>query len=92
MSERVHYKIKVSGRVQGVWFRKYTREAAESFGVMGFVKNASDGSVYLEAEGSMQEMQQLLDWLRGGSPLSRVDEVSFSEGPLTGYRNFEIRR
>jgi len=92
MSEQVHYKIKVSGRVQGVWFRKYTREAAESFGVKGFVENALDGSVYLEAEGSRQEVQRLLDWLHGGSPLSRVDEVRFSEGPLAGYRNFEIRR
>lgn len=92
MEERLHYKIKVSGRVQGVWFRKYTREAAVSFGIRGFVENASDGSVYLEAEGSPEELKQLLEWLQDGSPLSRVDEVRFDEGPVTGFTSFEIRR
>ena len=86
-----HYKIKVTGRVQGVWFRKYTQEAAQSFGVTGFVKNASDGSVVLEAEGSREELQQLLDWLWTGSPMSKVEEVAHEEGAHIGYADFEIR-
>ena len=86
-----HYKIKVTGRVQGVWFRKYTQEAAQSFGVTGFVKNASDGSVVLEAEGSREELQQLLDWLWTGSPMSKVEEVAHEEGTHFGYAEFEIR-
>ena len=90
--EQLHYKIRVSGRVQGVWFRKYTREAALSFGLKGFVENASDGSVYLEAEGNREELKRLLDWLQDGSPLSRVEEVSFAEGPFSGFTSFEIRR
>ena len=92
MSEQLHYKIKVRGRVQGVWFRKYTREAALTFGLRGFVENAPDGSVYLEAEGSPEELKRLLDWLQDGSPLSRVEEVSYEEGPLAGFSSFEIRR
>ena len=92
VKEQLHYKIRVSGRVQGVWFRKYTREAALSFGLKGFVENSSDGSVYLEAEGSREDLTQLLDWLRDGSPHSRVEEVSFAEGPFSGFTSFEIRR
>lgn len=88
----VHYKIKVTGRVQGVWFRKYTQEAARSFGLTGFVANAPDGSVVLEAEGSREELQQLLDWLWTGSPMSKVEEVAHEEGNRVGYADFEIRQ
>ena len=92
MREQLHYKIRVNGRVQGVWFRKYTLEAAVSFNLRGFVENAPDGSVYLEAEGSREDLMQLMDWLKDGSPLSRVEEVSYAEGPITGFTSFEIRR
>ena len=88
----LHYKIRVSGRVQGVWFRKYTKDIAESLGLMGFVENAEDGSVYLEAEGSERDLKRLLEWLNEGSPLSRVEEISYQEGRLSGYNHFEIRR
>lgn len=88
----VHYKIKVTGRVQGVWFRKYTQEAARSFGVTGFVANAPDGSVVLEAEGNREELRKMLDWLWTGSPLSKVEEVAHEEGTRVGYADFEIRQ
>lgn len=88
----LQYKIWVKGRVQGVWFRKYTKEAAESFGIMGYVENSDDGSVYLEAEGKEQDLERLLNWLRDGSPLSHVEDVSYEEGELTGFSAFEIRR
>ena len=87
-----HYKIKVTGRVQGVWFRKYTLEAARSFGISGFVENAPDGSVVLEAEGSRENLERLLDWLWSGSPLSKVDQVTHHEGKLVGFTDFEIRK
>ncbi|MGA9271328.1 MAG: acylphosphatase [Lutimonas sp.] len=88
----LHYKIKVIGRVQGVWFRKYTREAALSFGVKGFVQNSDDGSVYVEAEGSSDELRRFLEWLNRGSPMSRVEKVIHSEGQHVGFSSFEIRR
>ena len=88
----MHYKISVIGRVQGVWFRKYTREAALSRGVKGFVENAADGSVYIEAEGSSVNLDQFLEWLHRGSPMSRVDEVVHAEGQPVGFSAFEIRR
>jgi acylphosphatase len=87
-----HYKIKVTGRVQGVWFRKYTQEVARTYGVTGFVANAPDGSVVLEAEGSREALEKLLDWLWRGSPLSKVEEVTQQEGKRVGFTDFEIRR
>lgn len=88
----MHYNIKVIGRVQGVWFRKYTLEAAISFGIKGFVENASDGSVYVEAEGSSDDLDRLLIWLHKGSPMSNVERVEHIEGQPVGFSSFEIRR
>jgi acylphosphatase len=88
----LHYNIKVSGKVQGVWFRKYTQEAALSYQVSGFVKNSADGSVYVEAEGGKKELDLFVEWLKNGSPLSRVDKVIVDEGPVSGFSNFEIKR
>ncbi len=92
MEMTLHYNITVTGRVQGVWFRKYTQEAALSFGVKGFVENALDGSVYIEAEGTQLELNRFLDWLEKGSPMSRVDKVIYREGETIGFSTFEIRR
>ena len=88
----MHYKITVQGRVQGVWFRKYTQEAALSYGIKGFVQNSGDGSVYVEAEGSRDEVDRFLEWLHQGSPLSRVENVVHHEGKPVGFSDFEIRR
>ena len=46
-----NYHIQVLGIVQGVWFRKYTKESADVYSLKGYVKNESDGSVYIEVEG-----------------------------------------
>ena len=88
----LHYKITVIGKVQGVWFRKYTREAALSYGIKGFVENSDDGSVYVEAEGSAEMLDRFLEWLRRGSPLSRVEKVVHSEAIPVDFSSFEIRR
>lgn len=87
-----HYNIKVKGRVQGVWFRKYTKEAAKSYGLNGFVRNQPDGCVYIEVEGAESKVQDFIKWLEKGSPLSEVKEVNTSEGEYTGFSSFEISR
>ncbi len=87
-----HYQIKVLGMVQGVWFRKYTREAAETFNLSGFVENRSDGSVYVEAEGEEVNLKSFLGWLEKGSPLSKVEKVKWKEGNMKPYSKFSISR
>jgi len=85
-----HYRIVVKGRVQGVWFRKYTEKAANSYDLNGFVQNEKDGSVFIEAEGKEANLQLFVKWLEKGSPLSEVSEVIWSETDYVGYVGFEI--
>ena len=64
--------IRVSGRVQGVWFRARTREKAEKLGLSGSVWNNPDGSVGVIAEGEEAQLRKLLDWCRRGPPMALV--------------------
>lgn len=83
----------VSGRVQGVGFRYSTQEVASDLGLAGWVRNLADGRVELEAEGDRQTLDRLLDFLRAGPRMARVDGVSVEWLPPAGLpRPFELRR
>jgi acylphosphatase len=86
----LHYKINISGRVQGVGFRFETRRMARIFGIKGFVKNMNHGGVYIEAEGSAVQIREFLTWCKKGPVHSRVDEVSTEMGELKGFEFFDI--
>jgi len=90
--EKIHYNIVVKGSVQGVWFRKFTKENADKLNLYGFVKNELEGTVYIEAEGVTEVLEQFIDRLRIGSPLSKVSEVIFESTEFQHYTTFEIRR
>ncbi len=90
--DRIHYKIKVKGRVQGVWFRKFTQDSATKTGVKGFVMNNLNGLVYIEAEGSKLQLEEFVDKLKTGSPLSRVSDVTYIKGVFMNFETFEIKR
>ena len=89
-----HYQIKVSGKVQGVWFRKHTQAQARSLNIKGFVKNEPDGSVYIEAEShEPTKLNAFIKWLYEGSPLSKVNTVEILEdSPCHDFEGFEILR
>ncbi len=89
--EKLHYRFRVVGKVQGVWFRKYTCDYAESIQLVGFVENKNDLSVYIEAEGNRQQLKLLETWLYQGSPNSRVDRVDKIEGQLKNFKQFNIK-
>lgn len=88
---KLHYRVKVTGRVQGVGFRFETRNIARKLGIRGFVKNQYDGSVYIEAEGNEEQMQQFISWCRNGPVHARVDEILAEPGDYKGFEYFEIR-
>lgn len=83
--------IQVIGRVQGVWFRKFTKDKASSLGLKGFVKNQVDGSVYIEASGPDDKMDYFAEWCWEGSPLSHVEEVIVTETNKTQEKTFTIK-
>lgn len=87
-----HINIKISGTVQGVFYRASTHDKATTLGVTGFVRNDRDGSVYVEAEGNVEQLESLVTWCRQGPPRAEVEQVEVSVGELQGFTKFEIRR
>ena len=86
-----HWNIKVTGKVQGVFFRASTKAVADQLGVKGYVKNLSDGSVYIEAEGDKFALESLLEFCGEGPENAEVDQVDYEESAdLKGFRNFEV--
>jgi acylphosphatase len=72
-------QITVSGKVQGVWFRKCTKEKAEALGLSGSVENLADGSVFIIAQGEDSALDEFIKWTSIGSPESRVDNTAIEE-------------
>ncbi|XP_056342578.1 acylphosphatase-2 [Oenanthe melanoleuca] len=69
----------VFGRVQGVCFRMYTEQEAKKLGVVGWVKNTSQGTVTGQVQGPEERVNEMKSWLsKVGSPSSRIDKTSFS--------------
>lgn len=87
----VRKRILVSGRVQGVAFRAYTRKVARNAGAVGWVRNLSDGRVEAVVEGDSTTVDAVVDWLRKGSPYSRVETVRIINEAATGeFNDFDI--
>ena len=87
-----HFKIKISGRVQGVWYRGSMQKKARELGLSGFVKNEPNGTVYAEVEGEENILKELIKWCEKGSELAIVKNVEFEEGEIVNYNSFDIFR
>jgi acylphosphatase len=89
MVRRIH--AIVIGRVQGVAYRASTAAQARRLGLVGWVKNRSDGSVELEAEGDEGALAELVAWCEHGPPAARVTRVDVDHLAATGgERDFAI--
>ncbi len=81
----------VSGRVQGVYFREYTRQVAEKNGVRGWVRNNNNGTVEALFTGPKERIEHIKKWLQHGSPLSSVQNVDCSYSKeVIKFPNFQI--
>lgn len=85
-----HINIKVTGKVQGVFFRASTKAVADQMGVKGLVKNEKDGSVYIEAEADKTTLEMFVEWCNEGPDKSNVENITVVDGELKNYRNFEV--
>ena len=83
--------IKVTGKVQGVFFRKYTKEKAKSLMLKGFVRNESDGSVYIEVTGEHKAMEEFTEWCKQGPSSAKVDNVVVKEIEVQHQTSFQIK-
>ncbi len=84
--------LRVRGRVQGVGFRYATAQAARRLGVTGWVRNDTDGSVEVWAEGPPDAVDRLERFVRVGPMAATVDAVVATPGvPRAGSGTFEVR-
>lgn len=86
------YSIKVTGKVQGVYYRQGAKEKATALGLTGYVKNLPDGSVQIMASGNTDQLLQLVLWCRQGPVRAIVEEVQVETLPPTLFMGFRIER
>lgn len=82
-------KCWVSGKVQGVFFRRATRQYALSLGLVGWARNLPDGRVEVVASGEKAQVQSLCDWLQVGPPHAQVIEVVCEPAEVENLSGFE---
>jgi len=82
---------------QALFDAKRGQEAAAIFqealriGIRGWVKNCSDGTVEIDAEGPAPQMKQFVEEVKKGSPVSKVTHLEIRDEVPTGFQQFEIR-
>ena len=72
---KITRRLRISGRVQGVFFRESMRLRAEQLKVTGWVRNCADGTVEAVAQGDAFEVGRLIEWAQRGSDASKVEKV-----------------
>ena len=86
-------RLRIRGRVQGVFYRDSTQREAQRLGLRGWVRNRNDGSVEAVALGPPERIAALIDWCHEGPPLARVAEVGVTEESGDADEpEFEVRR
>ena len=92
ITETCQLTATVHGRVQGVSFRYFTTLCANEVGCVGWVRNNRDGTVSCVAQGTKQQLEQLLAFLHKGSPAAVVKRVDWTwEEPSSDFTTFETR-
>ena len=90
--DRKRARVRVSGRVQGVFFRDSTREKAQELGLAGYVKNTPDGDVEALFEGPTQSVEEMVRWCGQGPSHASVENVEANyESPGDDLTGFEVR-
>lgn len=87
-----HLTLKIQGRVQGVFFRKSAKEAADKLGIFGAAWNEKEGSVLIEAEAEEAKLNEFLQWAKKGprgAVVKKIEENWSKE--IKGRNSFEIK-
>jgi acylphosphatase len=89
---KVRAHVQVKGRVQGVFFRAFIKEGADSNSVTGWVRNMHEGTLEAVLEGPEESVKKTIDWIRVGPPNSIVEDVNVDYEPfLVNYTFFEVK-
>ncbi|MDQ2812530.1 MAG: acylphosphatase [Actinomycetota bacterium] len=87
----LRYRVLISGRVQGVFFRDTCRRLAEQNGVSGWVRNLPDGRVEAVFEGPAEQVRRLVDWAHSGPRLADVKDIAVQAEPPQGLTAFQVK-
>lgn len=91
-TKKVRAHLLISGRVQGVAFRYYTIDMAQSLGIKGWVRNCWDGNVEIVMEGEEEKVEQLINWCYRGPGSAIVEKVGIEREKYRGeFNSFGIR-
>ncbi len=84
-------EILVTGKVQGVWYRDFVKKNAIALFLSGWVQNNPDGTVSAAVQGEEEIINQLIDKLKIGPPLSKVEDVIVNWQPFENkFNSFKI--
>lgn len=84
-------RLRISGKVQGVYYRASTQARARALGLVGWVRNLRDGRVELVAQGDDEALEALERWCHEGPPRARVDDIEAADHPTdSNLRDFAI--
>ena len=84
-------KLRLFGRVQGVFFRHWTLDQARQLSVAGWVRNQPDGSLEAHLEGKEEGVTQLAERMRRGPSQARVDDLMAEDAPPEDFREFSVK-
>jgi acylphosphatase len=87
----IRRRILVSGRVQGVGYRDTCRRVATERGVTGWVRNLGDGRVEAVFEGTVEQVDGMVEWARGGPRMAAVADLAVQTEPAEGLAEFVVR-
>ncbi len=83
--------VRVTGRVQGVFFRAWTQQQARALEVRGWVRNCPDGRVEAHVEGAFEAVEKIVEKLRQGPPSALVEDLRTWDVELCNFDSFEVR-
>lgn len=90
--QEVLFELRITGKVQGVYYRASTKAKAEELGLLGWVKNEPNGDVSAIVQGPLAKVEQFVAWCQEGPRMARVKTVKHKQASLQHFDNFRILR
>jgi acylphosphatase len=84
--------VRVTGQVQGVFYRAWAQAQARELNISGWVRNSPDGSVEAHVQGEEHAVERMIERMRSGPANARVDDVDVEGAALENSGRFELRR
>ena len=84
--------VRVTGQVQGVFYRAWAQGQARELAVSGWIRNCPDGAVEAHLQGAQESVERMIERMRSGPSNARVDDVDVEQAAEEPTGRFELRR